>query len=155
MRRLTSADHGKLVEFDHGLKKRQRGKICFEGNTFYLCQNAVSGDVCKNRLGYAFSYHVGENFLMSPLGFGRVRILDDAFVLFKKTGSGILFRRVYRQDDELVFVGTIQKDIEDCKKPSASVSVMDPEYLEQSGWKPYVKEPSAEEKLKEQSIQGV
>lgn len=72
-------------------------------------------------------------------------ILPD--ILMKKDATGTSFRRIYKEEKDLLYLGTIQKDIELCYTPSPMISIVDKAYAESKGWTYYHPEPSAEEKL--------
>lgn len=44
------------------------GRINFERNTYFLCQNTNNGAWCEDRLGYEYSYHVGDGSESRILG---------------------------------------------------------------------------------------
>lgn len=75
--------------------------------------------------------------------------LDEFPLLYKQDNQGGLFRRIYKKDADLYFLGSIQKDPENCKKPcTGPIVIMDGAYLAEKGWIPYKKETPAEDKLK-------
>ncbi len=74
-------------------------------------------------------------------------VLEINKLLYKNDNSGGLFRKVFKTDGTLIFVGGVCKNPEDCEKPSALINVMELEYLKMKGWDFHKKELSAEEKL--------
>ena len=82
--------------------------------------------------------------------FRKIIIQQEPKILYKQESSGTLFRRLYKEKDNLMFLGVIQKDIADCQLPSPMVTVADAAYITSKGWKIYEKQPSAEERLKAQ-----
>lgn len=59
MRDLTQKDIGsKFSAIISGIPSK--GEIQYEGGKYYLCQNERNGSSCKNKLGYKFSWVVGE-----------------------------------------------------------------------------------------------
>lgn len=85
----------------------------------------------------------GRNISGIIIGF---KLLSSDILWRKGAGGEALFRRVYKTDGILTYIGSVQKDIEDCKKPSATVQVADWEYLTLKGWEYYTIEISAEKK---------
>lgn len=59
MRNLTKNDVGK--EFTAEIQGVPvSGRIQFESGSFYLCQNKKSGSNCSDKLGYKFSWTIGD-----------------------------------------------------------------------------------------------
>ena len=57
MRALTKKDIGK--SFTACIRGTNvRGKVQFEGERYFLCQDHINGALCKDKLGYAYSYTV-------------------------------------------------------------------------------------------------
>lgn len=151
MRNLVSDDHGRQVKF------RFKGMnataiISCRGGYFYLAQDflASASQLGVARFGHMYTHQIPPNFTLHGLpevDISHVEFTDTSQILVRRSNSGVSFRKIYKKDGELIYVGTIHKDIEDCNEPSSSVSVMDVQYLNKAGWVSHEKEPSAEEKL--------
>jgi len=55
---IISGENNKIVE---------DGKICYENGNYYVCQNIVAGAYCDNKLGYKYSWAIGEGKLDDEL----------------------------------------------------------------------------------------
>jgi len=53
--------HGKKVSCEIDDTKIKNGKICVEGDCVFICQNLEDGLVCKDKLGYKYSWLVSRN----------------------------------------------------------------------------------------------
>lgn len=149
-RHLSPEDHKRIVTFYYETDGPFQGQLSFSDNDYYLCNNVYAGDSCSNKLGWQYSYHVGSKALMGVgVPIHTIRFLQDTKTITRHEPSGShLFRKVYRHEDNLIFVGPVKKDIEECRKPAAVVTVLDWEYLKNTGWEYYEDEPTAEDKLR-------
>lgn len=151
MRLIRQQDHGaEAIALSYHSSEQIRGKIHVGETGMFFCSNSpnLHGENCPDKFGYKYSYRVGIEILQKGDGSSLkwVKLLEQT-VIVKRGNNGDLFRRLYKQEDNLIYVGTIQKDIEDCKKPSSTINIMDEEFLKENGWNEYQKEESAEEKL--------
>lgn len=151
MRRLVPSDHGVAVTFllaGVGYKPIP-GVIVYSDGDFFIASDHFSRPASHDTLGRRGSQYLGADGLLNVQSpFKSITLHGNYQVYYRQTSSGHIFRRIYKMDGNLVFLGTVQKDIEDCKKPSSQVTPMDTDYVLALGWKLYEKEPSAEEKLK-------
>lgn len=128
------------------------GKIAVHNSQIFLCTESpyLEGlSNLTNTYGFPYSHKVNQGIVsgqtMGPR-FIRIVINSERF-LIKNSKTGMLFRRIYKQEDEIIFLGTVQKDIEDCKKPSAVITTADLNYLERDGWEFYASEIPAEKRV--------
>jgi len=147
MRLIKHSDHGLAIMFFFGESGPHPGIISVCDGSTFICSNVVQGDICSQRFGYLYSYNSAGEFPNSRSGIHGITFTEPAQILVKHGSNGILFRRIYKKDYPMIYLGTIQKDIEDCKKPSPVITIMDMDYLKEIGWKEYENEPSAEEKV--------
>lgn len=135
----------------------------FSGSTpdgYYFCHNNSRVAEYANTgiqpifPDFTFHFYLPGIWLTDVKG-GDKRILDIKVItpgiLIKKDASGTIFRRIYKNEKNLLYLGTIQKDIESCYLPSPMISIVDSEYAEAKGWTFYEPSPSAEEKLQKKS----
>lgn len=123
--------------------------VIFHSEVNYLPHN-VNSSATPFPHEYAFS--LGTSGLMQ----NGVNVTDNvikvskqtSMILWKRDNAGNLYRRIYKTDGIMFYVGSIQKDSEDCKKPSGIITIMDKDYLHSRGWEPYYQENSAEKTAK-------
>lgn len=134
------------------------GIITIEGGQTIMCHNDPDlHDYVPLNQNYGFQYAL--RLQADPVKAGQLHSFqveepyNDTQILEKSTQQGTLFRKVYKEFENvgLIFVGAVHKNIDDCAKPSAIITPMDLKYLKETGWKPVVKSESAEDQLKRQS----
>lgn len=79
-----------------------------------------------------------------------VRLLKEE-LLVKNDVSGTLFRKIYKIDGNLIFLGSIKKDPDSAKSPSGLINIFDLEHMTSKGWIFYKEEISAEEKANKEA----
>ena len=136
------------------------GKVHFQGsvpvifgNSKYLDSGGVwVGNHPYPQLPY---YRVFENGMISRETFGNYLAsvdFDGESILYKHDTNGGLFRRIHRIDGEIIFLGPIRKDPEECKKPSSIIQTLDYDFLKAQGWTNWERETSAEDKVKNKKV---
>lgn len=144
--------HGSEVAYTTKGGNKGIGMIMIESGIPILHHNHT--EIHNYNIAPGGLYNYGLQLPTDPVRAGyftQFKILNEELepgVIEKSTPQGKIFRRVYKEFDDLVFIGTIQKNIDDCSKPSAVITAMDMKYLKETGWKPVIIEESAEEKLK-------
>lgn len=132
------------------------GLVHFENGRFYiLSENPMfnNGAMCHNQQGYPYVFNIGAEHTLGNHNFPRPILkvwIESSNILFQKSESGTLFRRIYKTEKEksLIYLGPVRKDPEECKKPSALVYILDLDYLTSKGWALYKELPSAESRIK-------
>lgn len=155
---LKPSDAGRTVNGEYSTGGRAipfDGKIQTYDGTYYLCTNIEEfndGRPLPDRYGYAFSFRLGNIDLRRINDYVgtilRLSLAPEIVIWFKNGQSGMLFRRVYKIDSGMIYMGTIQKDPDLCVDPSAVIHIYDKQYMEAQGWKLHEKEPTAEQKVK-------
>lgn len=96
---------GSIVKGTIG-KRSFTGRLQHENNKFYLCQDAINGQSCENKLGYGSSYSIGSG---SPEDLKNNSViitdvtLDPTFVIppppkkFNIRGHRVEFKKGYIQ----------------------------------------------------------
>lgn len=125
--------------------------IKFRNGYFYLYSNYQylhNENTDSKPLGFKYTFNCGSagEVLFDFPHFISLEFTDAISVLCKKDGAGPLFRRIYNIDKNLIYLGSIQKTPEDCKKASAVITVMDYEYLQSKGWAKHEQEITAEQR---------
>lgn len=128
----------------------------FTPEGYYFCHNNTRiADFSNNSIpqllpNYNFHFYLPGTYLTDVKQTDK-RVLDIRVllpnILMKKDPSGTIFRRIYKKEKDLLYLGTIQKDIEACFIPSPMISIVDAEYAESKGWVFHETTQSAEERL--------
>jgi hypothetical protein len=63
-RPLRRSDSGKDVCGQIANVRFYSGKIKFQGNSFYICQDSIAGQNCSDKLGYIYSWCVGDGSIL-------------------------------------------------------------------------------------------
>ncbi len=131
--------------------------IQHNGRNFILYSNADC--FAQSRSGsdaYKYKYTLpGPHITQDLFGDRLVEIMiipnekNVEILQLKSSGS---FRRVYKREGNMVFVGNVVKDSEHCKRPAVIITIMDADYLKTRGWATYKGETPAEDRVKEKSI---
>lgn len=108
-----------------------------------------------NPTDYPYSIIIGGKVLNSRSlsGFRGVEILSIPVLVNPTSPKGTLFRRIYKIERELIFLGPVKKTIEECLEPSPNINVHDYDYLRLIGWEELKREQTPEEKLKKKVIE--
>lgn len=159
--RITSKHHGLTVTFTvPGLSSQYEGRISVIGSKVFVCHNGPSNYHgvnlnAKDKFGYLYAYQIPPDTdrIVADGLFNSFQI-EEYSLLYKKDPAGNLFRRIYKIEDPLIYLGPICKDPDKAMSPSAHITISDYNYLQEKKWERYQKEISAEEKVKLASRSG-
>lgn len=143
-----------------GATREIPARITIYEGAYYMCHSDPTLGGSQNlrqMYGYAFAVNVPQDLRRVHEYISNVIAVTKTNgngIYFKQTDSGLKFRKVYKKDGEMIFVGPVVKDIEDCNNPAAVITIIDIKYIESTGWTPYEKEKSAEERLRDQPVKA-
>lgn len=150
---ISIKDAGKYctltLMMDSGPNHAKGMLVNYSGELYFVCNNPqLDGSRLPSQVlsGFKYAYHAGADGSLLHLHpkFLALEVGNSNVQVFYQKLNGNHFRRIYKQEGDLIFLGPICKDLEACKNPAAIITVMDYQYMVSKGWEKYEEKPSAE-----------